>query len=937
MCDFTKKTTLYYLLVIMLVSAVTALGDDTTAIPQMPMKVDYENTTTHRWLNKPVLESRLLDDMEDAVNFTGHGAGEMSFTRQRCIDGKQSIRLVSPTTSGKPHHTGGIFGAASVRRNFAGEDFSDYNRISFWVYPEIEGFRTASIATFFYNEGTVKVPGPYGRNGRSHFIVKTNQWNHIVWEIAHLSRDKVTGISFAYLLQANEPGAGQTVCYDIDRLELQKVHADHFEGWNIAPGRIAFSHTGYQLGASKNAIASDITAESFNVVDAATNKAVLTKPIRTVNTHIGRFQVMDFSQFREPGTYIVEAGDTRTRPFRIHENLWRNTIWKTINFFYCERCGMEIPGIHGSCHRDLQCAYKDKRVVINGGWHDAGDLSQSTVNTAEAADAMFSLAERLHKSDPVLAGRLIEEGRWGLDWLLKTQMGDGYRVGMAGMNFYSDGIIGTDDDVTHKAGNDPFVNFLAASAEAAAGRALKKIDPILASYAVKAAEKDWLFAVEKTKSPHLELTGAGACACVDLFKATGKQVYADKAFELAQIILDSQQRSVPEWQIPFTGFFYTSPAKKRIFYYHHRSHIQGPVVALVELCRLFPNHPRWMKWYSAVVLYSEYLKAMSEFTQPYAMLPNSVYRIDESDKATFSEQVANGIPVGEKHYLRLFPVWYGLRGNNGTMLSQTKALSTAAHLRGNLDLANLCQNQLQWVVGRNPFVQSLMFGEGYDYAPQYTITSGDMAGSLPVGIQTSVDSDKPYWPADSCYNYKEVWVHPSSRWLWLMCDLAGPADVTGQVAPDSGKSVEFVEVGTEKTTTVKLKPNSYLFDVQLPEGNYRLRHAGNETFLTLLPAERVHLDLQRYFDFSIKQQTSANGIVTIKLNVKGEGDVRFDIRCDNLTVAKPQLSAKLKPSKPQTLTWQAKMVSTNQPWVAVIIPNDDLSRRKEVFGCVRQK
>lgn len=937
MCDFTKKTTLCYLLLIMLVSAVTALGDDTTAVPQMPMEINYENTTTHRWLNKPVLESRLLDDMEDVNNWSHHGSGEMTFTRQRSRDGEQSIRLVSSTRSGKPHHTGRIFGAASVRRNFAGEDFSDYNRISFWVYPEIEGFRTASIATFFFNEGTTKVPGPYGRNGRSHFIVKTNQWNHIVWEIAHLSRDKVMGISFAYLLQSNEPGAAETVCYDIDHLELQKVEADHFEGWNVAPGRIAFSHTGYPLGASKSAIASGISAESFKLVNVQTNITVLTKPIQTVKTHIGEFQVMDFSEVRQQGTYIIEAGDIKTQLFSISGNVWRDTIWKTINFFYCERCGMEIPGIHGSCHRDLQCAHNDKRVIINGGWHDAGDLSQSTVNTAEATNAMFSLADRLQKDDPILAARLIEEGRWGLDWLLKTQLGDGYRVSMAGMNFWSDGIIGTDDDVTHQPRNDPFVNFLAASSEAVAGRVLKKIDPILASYAIKAAENDWQFAVEKAQSPHLELTGAAAVASLDLFEATGKQLYADKAFEMARVFRRSQQRNLPSPQVPLTGFFYTSPAKARAFYAHHRSHVQGPAVALAKLCEMFPNHPDWIKWYSAVVLHSEYLKEISKYTEPYAMLPNALYCPDESDKPTFSEQVVNGVKLGEKHYLRLFPVWYGLRGNNGTLLSQTKGLSMAAHVRRNPELADLCQKQLQWVLGRNPFVQSLMYGEGYDYAPQYTITSGDMVGSLPVGIQTNVDSDKPYWPADSCYNYKEVWVHPSSRWLWLMCDLAGPAQVTGQVGPESSQSIKFVEVVTGKTTTVKLKPNSYLFDVQLPEGRYRLRHGRQERFLTLLPAQIVHLDLRQSFDVSISQETLPDGNVIIKLSVKGDGDVRFTIRADNLTVAQPQQRVRLKPGKRQTLTWKAKMVSTDQPWVAVIIPNDDLSRRKEVFGCVRQK
>ena len=931
MCHFLKQAMLYCLL-ISAVGVVTTSADETAGVPRMPMEINYENTTTHRWLEKGVPKSRLLDDMEQPDNWSHPGQGEMSFTQQRCKDGKQSIRLTCPTRVDDPNYNGGLFGYSSVHRSFPGLDFSDYNRLSFWIYPDVEGLRTIYLTTFFYNEGTVKVPGPYGRNGRSHFILKPNQWNHIVWEIEHLSRDKVTGIALAYLLLGNEPGARESICYDLDCLELQKVEPDHFEGWNVAPGKITFSHTGYPLGASKTAFASDLTAESFKLIDVATNHAVITKPVQTVESHIGKFQVMDFSEVRQPGTYIIKAGKRKTQPFSISENVWRDTIWKTINFFYCERCGTEIPGVHGSCHRDWQIVHNDKTVIMNGGWHDAGDLSQGTVNTSEAAYAMFSLADRLQKTDPVLAERLIEEGRWGLDWLLKTQFEDGYRVGgIVGMSIWSDGIIGTNDDIIYKARNSPFENFLAASTEAVAGRVLKEIDPILSSYAIKAAEKDWRFAVEKAQSPHLELTGAAAVASLDLFEATGKQLYADKAFEMARVFRRSQQRNLPSPQAPLTGFFYTSPAKARAFYAHHRSHVQGPAVALARLCEMFPNHPDWIKWYSAVVLHSEYLKEISKYTEPYAMLPNALYCPDELDKPTFREQVLTGIKLGEKHYLRLFPVWYGLRGNHGTLLSQTKGLSMAAHTRRNPELADLCQKQLQWVVGRNPFVQSTMYGEGYDYAPQYTISSGDMVGSLPVGIQTNVHSDKPYWPADNCYNYKEVWVHPSSRWLWLMCDLAGPAQVTGRL-PKADQSVEFIEVTTGKTTTVKAKPDSGQFSAQLPEGHYRLRYGRQERSVTLLPGESVDLDLRQRFDFSVSQATLPDGNVTIKIDVEGEGNVEFVIRADNLSVAQGKLKAKLKPRKPQTLTCQAKVISTDQPWVAVVVPNDDLSRRKELFS-----
>jgi hypothetical protein len=49
--------------------------------------------------------------------------------------------------------------------------------------------------------------------------------------------------------------------------------------------------------------------------------------------------------------------------------------------------------------------------------------------------------------------------------------------------------------------------------------------------------------------------------------------------------------------------------------------------------------------------------------------------------------------------------------------------------------------------------------------------SGDIVGGLPVGIQTSRNLDAPFWPSDNCYNFKEIWVHPSSRWLAILADM----------------------------------------------------------------------------------------------------------------------------------------------------------------------
>ena len=195
-----------------------------------------------------------------------------------------------------------------------------------------------------------------------------------------------------------------------------------------------------------------------------------------------------------------------------------------------------------------------------------------------------------------------------------------------------------------------------------------------------------------------------------------------------------------------------------------------------------------MKWYSAVALHSEYLKSIARNTEPYGVFPASIYKDDEyqdapeSRKESFRKQVLNGVPLGSGYYLRRLAVWMDYRGEFGTILPQAEALGLASHLRGNLDAEQLAQQQLEWVIGRNPFSESMMWGEGYDFTPQYSPSSGDIVGSLPVGIQSRGDSDVPYWPVQNTWTYKEVWVHPVGRWIALMRDLAGPALVEGQAA-----------------------------------------------------------------------------------------------------------------------------------------------------------
>jgi len=960
-----------------------ALGMGLATAAQQPMTGRMADSAADRWLNKKVLASRVLDDMESAAPWAAFTTGApeivdaraaqkatdrsqavtgMTFSRERSREGRQSLRMRLPARLDAPGPKNGRgWGSAGVRRPFGGEDWRPFNRLSLWIYPDCPGFCVVSLELRLYNEGAEKLPAAFGQEGETTVVLQNHEWNHVVWEIGNVARDRVTGFEIAGLMSGHEPEAADVLTYDLDHLELQRVEPDYTEGWDVWPGRIAYSHTGYQSGAAKSAVAGGLKTGQFRLLDQATGKTVLSKAVRTVSTHLGEFQVMDFSEVRQSGSYVLEAGELRTPPFRIDPDVWRQTILKAVNFLYAERCGMAIPGVHGVCHRDWTAVHGDQRIVINGGWHDAGDLTQGLGNTGEIVYGLFSLAERLRArgEDAALYERLVDEARWGLDWVLKTSFGDGYRNQGSVNSRWTDGIIGTSDDITSTARNNPMGNFTAAAAEAIAARVLKESDPRLAGFCLKMAEDDWRFAhagmsLTNTPGPNQpwrgtfdsdnvehETAAVGVLASVDLWQDTGNARYADAAIELAATILASQERTRPAWDIPLLGFFYTGPRKDRILHYCHRGREQAPMLALTRLCDAFPNHPDWMKWYSAVALYSQYLKAVARYTEPYGVMPASIYRADEYQsvpegrRESFRKQVLNGIPLGAEHYLRLFPVWMDYRGHFGTILPQAQALMSAAHLRGDLESITLAQHQAEWIVGRNPFAQSTMYGEGYDFPPLYAPFPGNVVGALPVGLQTRGERDVPYWPVQSTWTYKEVWVHPVARWIWLMRDLAGPALVEGQ----ADSPVEFVATGVTPRSAIRAIPVQGRFRVSLPEGKYHLRCHGEEQSRVFLPAGTYHLDLRRgrALDFEVSELRSGDGAMHLRVSARGRGTHRFSIRTDNLLLSAGDQELLLTRGKVGAVEWHGSIRSPETPWVAVVIPDGDLTMRKELMGAAWER
>jgi len=63
--------------------------------PRKPQEAKVEDGAEYRWLNKPVLDSRLLDSMEDLSPWTFRGEGDMTLSDAYKKDGQYSLKIRS--------------------------------------------------------------------------------------------------------------------------------------------------------------------------------------------------------------------------------------------------------------------------------------------------------------------------------------------------------------------------------------------------------------------------------------------------------------------------------------------------------------------------------------------------------------------------------------------------------------------------------------------------------------------------------------------------------------------------------------------------------------------------------------------------------------------------------------------------------------------------
>jgi hypothetical protein len=176
---------------------------------------------------------------------------------------------------------------------------------------------------------------------------------------------------------------------------------------------------------------------SFQLVDVATGKKVFTGKAGTAFGAYGPFQQsyrLNFSAFKKPGRYYLEAGQARSPEFVISDTAYKGSADFCLRYMRQQRTGFN-PFLKDSCHtRDGYTLYgpmpDSTHIDVVGGWHDATDYLQYATTSANATYHLlmayrdFPTAFTDTKQANGLHGKngiadVMDEAKWGLDWLLK--------------------------------------------------------------------------------------------------------------------------------------------------------------------------------------------------------------------------------------------------------------------------------------------------------------------------------------------------------------------------------------------------------------------------------------------------------------------------------------------------------------------------------------
>lgn len=558
------------------------------------------------------------------------------------------------------------------------------------------------------------------------------------------------------------------------------------------PG-ILVSHLGYGTEASKAVIAvvpdRPLTAE---LVGAGGIVALRPGPVERVPGWTGGpYSRIPLPDDLAAGTYtvrvVVDGVELRSEPFVIGpERLQRQTMSDVLAYFKAMRSSGEID------RKDRAARFWDDRsgatVDARGGWLDAsGDTSKflshltytSTMSPQQiplCAWAMLAARDELVANHPalvpVLGARLRDEALWGADFLTRFRSPEGY--------FYT-GIF---DALTKRLDERVITAPLQDSVRTSRYQAAYRQGGGLAIAALARAStldddgdhnRAEYLAAARDGFAHLEEHNLaylfdGAESIIDDYTAllaATELTAAATHHESGAAAREAARRRAASLTERYSrpgdgpGWFRADELGRPFF---HAAEPALPVLALLRFADVLDDAPEAKTAReTAVRTMLDILDRTSSVPNPFGYPRGLVQPLDEAPREAFFFPHAN-----ETGY------WW--QGENAAIASLSGAASTCARLDGltadvRARLRTFADDQLSWIVGRNPFDSSMLQGRGRNNA-DYSSDFPNLPGGIVNGITSGwADEDDiaflpPNAPEGEAWRWAEQWI-PHTGWFLL--------------------------------------------------------------------------------------------------------------------------------------------------------------------------
>jgi glycosyl hydrolase family 9/cellulase-like Ig domain-containing protein len=589
--------------------------------------------------------------------------------------------------------------------------------------------------------------------------------------------------------------------------------------------KILTNHLGYEPHGPKHAVILGGPRDSIST--CSLNEYGSDKPVTKLDARSKgpvekwqdwHFWTLDFHSFAREGKYYIactrNAGSLRSFPFHVQTNLLeRNTVSDVIYYFKDERSSGERDKADSHLHFE---GSKPGTVDAHGGWWDAtGDygkhfshLSFSTYfNPPQIPLVVYALLKSYEQANRRgLEGfarykeHLLDEAMFGADYIVRMKVPNGsfYRSGTTGgveqtpagrkiagemKRFGIEGTPGkgapgmvesaTNDleyEVSYHSGGGIAIAALAIASTQAPSGEFRNPEYL------KAAEDAFDF-LEKNS---LKLTNDGKenivddycalAAATELYRATQDPKFKRAADRRAQSLMSRQISAGPYKN------YWRADASRRPFF--HASDGGFPVVSLLYYSEV--ADPATKQRVLDIVRKSlEFEFAItSEVNNPFG------YSREYVQDKTGTRRSSFFFP----HNSDAAPWWQGENARLASVATAARLAELAfpndAAFRAQLE--SFATNQLNWILGLNPFDSCMLNGVGRNNPPymyfdswEFTNAPGGISNGITSGFHDESDIDYllPYrvTGADNDWRWGEQWL-PHAAWYLLAATTGGSAE-----------------------------------------------------------------------------------------------------------------------------------------------------------------